>query len=397
MNIEKMGPLEAIQWYHDSKFDLDSIRDLVDNGIVETDDITRVLNSDADPTEFVSVPDLAPTDENLTLLVAVGVEIMTNDRENAEEWARIIEDFDLYHDELVPFREANRAPGLTRKLLELFERHDVRDRAQYDYSMSYTELARRIEGGVDNQNQTVWDELGVSLDAAIAYGNEGLQAYRARTLVKAHGVDRKDWLKYHVLPDNWIRARDKHTHFDSAPPEDWATIDELLDLRQRGYKAADSVPWQGRMPGKTYSSPMKFTLKQAQMLADAGMTTEIIARMWDAGAISGRRHVDNAPPHLLPFMSYNRQSLTDDEIASLIEIYKLGVRASHLNEYRWAGAYTLDFIRQAVAAGIKPARVKELREHFGRTKYNNSGSKRIHDIIALFAIHEAARATNSEN
>jgi hypothetical protein len=387
MNIEKMSPLEAIQWYVDSKFDLDSIKDLVDNGIVDTDDIARVLNSDADPFEFVSVPDLAPTEENLKLLVAVGVEIMTNDRENAEEWARIVEDFDLYHDELVPFREANRAPGFTRKLLELFERHGVSDRTQYDYSMSYTELARRIEGGVDNKNQAIWDELGVSLESAIAYGNEGLEAYRAKALVNLHGIDRKDWLKYRDLPDNWIRARDRHTSFESAPPNDWATIDELLDLRQRGYKAADSVPWQAKMPGKRYSNTMSFTLKQAQMLADAGMTTEAIARMWDAGATSGRRHVDNAPPHILPFMSYAKQSLNDGEISDLIAVYKVGVRAAHLNEYRWAGAYTLDFILQAVAAGITPARVKYLRDVYGWTKYYNSGSKRIQDIIALLAIH----------
>lgn len=390
-DIRTMAGLLAIEWFAENKFEICNVRLLVEHGITDIDQIATVLRSDVDPDDFVSVGDLAPTEENLKLLSTVGVEIMTNDRENAQEWAQLLDDFDLYHEEVTGFRQADRAPSFARKIYGLFERENV-SRAEldaFDLSLPYSELAKRIQSGVDTKDQAIWDALGVSLESAIAYGNEGLGAYRAKVLAEVHGVDRANWLKYADLPDHWIGARDVGVSFHRQPPVDWATLDELLALRQRGYVFEDSgsAPWSASLDKKSWYDGMKFSLPQALMLANADMTTKQIARLWSAGSTTGRRAVENAPPHLLPFrVGSNSSGPSDEDIADLIHLYKQGIRAAHLNDYRWGGACSLGLIKQAVAAGINPSRVKALREKYGWTRWT-SQPKRIQDIILLFHLH----------
>lgn len=395
--FSKMSPIEAIEWFEDSGLNAWEIRVLSERGIDDTDRITKVLKSDLDIEELVAVPDLEPTDANLALLATAGSEIMLNDRENAIEWAKLVTDFDLEADVAI-FRQAGRSPSFARKVLELFTQEDsygASDIGSYDMTRPYAEIADRRTGGLTSREMEIWEALGVDLSAALQYQADGLSAREAEALVKNWDVDRRDWMRYKDLPQAWLgKVRDTFT--DRKMPEGWATLDELLDLYQRGY--TEGTPWSAQLPDQKYYAFMRVSLTQARMLADAGMKAEMIARMWAAGTTSGRRTVENSPPRMLPYLTNNSDSLSDATMADMIAVYKAGVRASHLSDYRWGGCHTLQEILMAVADGINPARVKELRKRYGKQKYTST-PQRISDFKALVAYHnieqnaETARQT----
>lgn len=384
-DLTKMGPMEAIEWYDGSKFDFWDVKTLVERGIVDTKMITKILRSDLDIDQLVAVPDLEPTDENLELLVKVGSEIMLNDRENAQDWAKLIDDFDLDED-VVVFREAGRSPSFARKVLDLFARQDryMSSLADYDMTRSYAEIASRVESGLTMEALRRWEGLGVDLEAALKYEADGLTSWAAELLRAKYGIERLDWLRYKDLPVGWL-GRGSGTVIERPMPEGWATIDDLLDLYQRGY--TKGMPWAAKMPSDRYYATMSFSLDQARLLANAGLTTEDMARMWDGGSTSGRRAVDNAPPQLLPYNTGNKQDLDHETIVDLIAVRAAGVRASHLQDYRWSGCHSLKDILKAVAAGINPARVKLLRAKYGYQKRWATDPKRIMDLDGLLRVH----------
>jgi hypothetical protein len=380
-----MGPMEAIEWYDGSKLDFWEVKTLVERGIVDTKMITTILQSDLDIDELVAVPDLEPTDENLQLLVTVGSEIMLNDRENAQDWAKLTTDYDLDEDVAV-FRAAGRSPSFARKVLELFARQGKHPSSLADYDMTrpYAEIASRVESGLTMESLRRWEGLGVDLEAALKYEADGVTAWVAELLQAKYGIKRLDWLRYKDLPTGWL-GRGSGTLIERPMPEGWASIDDLLDLYQRGY--TKGMPWAAKMPSDRYYATMTFSLDQARLLADAGLTTEDMARMWDGGSTTGRRHVDSAPPQLLPYNTDSKQSLDDETIVGLIAVRVAGVRASHLQDYRWSGCHTLPEILKAVAAGINPARVKLLRAKYGYQKRWATDPKRIMDLDSLLTAH----------
>jgi hypothetical protein len=384
-DLTKMSPLEAMEWYDGSRLDFGEIKVLVGRGIVDTEAVTKILKSDLNIDDLVEVPDLEPTDENLRLLGTVGPEIMNNDRENAQDWAKLIEDYDLDED-VEEFRTAGRSPSFARKVMELINRTGNRytSLSDYDLTRPYIEIAARVESGLTATAMKTWESLGIDLPTALKYEADGLNADTAERLLHKHGIERKDWYTYKDMPSLWI-GTSRGEASDRPMPKDWATIDDLLDLYKRGY--TEGMPWAAKLPSEKYYSSMKFTLEQARMLADAGMTSEEIARMWDAGSTSGRRTVENAPPQLLPYSTGVNAALSDETIAELIAVRKAGVRASHLQDYRWSGCHTLSEILRAVAAGINPARVKMLRAKYGYQKRWATDPKRIMDFDGLLTVH----------
>lgn len=385
-DLTKMGPMEAIEWYAGSKLYFDDVKTLVERGIVDTKMITAILGSDLEIDELVAVPDLEPTDENLQLLITVGSEIMLNDRENAQDWAKLITDFDLAED-VAGFRTAGRSPSFARKVMELFERSGNRYTSLTDYDLTrpYAEIASRLESGLTMDSLRRWEGLGVDLEAALKYEADGITSWTAELLQGRYGIKRPDWLRYKDLPPGWLGRGGSGTVSERPMPKDWASIDDLLDLYQRGY--TEGMPWAAKMPGDRFYATMVFSLEQARLLADAGLTTEDIARMWAGGSTTGRRHVDGAPPQLLPHHTSSRQNLDDETITGLIAVRAAGVRASHLQDYRWSGCHTLQDILKAVAAGINPARVKLLRAKYGYQKAWATDPKRIMDLDSLLRVH----------
>lgn len=383
-DLTKLSAIAAIEWFEASKLDAGEIKVLVQRGVVDTERIAKILHTDLDVEELEAVPDLEPTDENLELLLTVGSEIMLNDRENAQDWAKVIEDFGIDED-VQHFRTAGRSPSFARKVLELFNREEARyEFDSYDLTLPYAEIADRLASGLTEHVLGRWAQLDVDVAAAQIYETDGLSADDAFRLRENFGVQRADWLRFKELPGQWL-GHGAGTHVGFPMPVNWATIDDLLDLFRRGY--TKGTPWAAKLPDSGWYGGMSFSLDQARALADAKLTTEDIARMWAAGSTSGRRRIENEPPALLPYrVASNQAGLDDATIADLIELHKLGIRSSHLNDYRWSGAHSLASIKQAVAEGINPARVKELRNNFGWAKWTGQ-PKRIHDMIALFAIH----------
>lgn len=371
--------------------DVRQVRHFVMAGIFDLDTIASVLGTPAARgvallTDAGALPVTPPlTAHDLTLLPLVGVEVYRHDRDNVEDWASaarryetVRSGFSAYEPRraqprsiITAFLQAGRGPNYARQIIEIAARCDV-DPTAFGFELSVGEWEALAASGITGQSQLDgYYRAGCDLATAVRLAAEGVPAGVA-VVAAARGVAREEWARWAGIPPCWVplgpedrseRGSRAYDPVKDGPLGKGHGLDDLKAYADAGWSVSLSDWRSGKWIGRgRRGDRVELSRGLCARMLEAGLTPDDLPRWAEAltQSSSGSRQDVGYVASLS-----GRHRWSEELIDLVVALHQVGVRPSHINDYRYCGCSSTQDVLTAVAAGIDGKRVAHLRRAYG--------------------------------